>query len=96
MASGDWMNYVSFKSFQSPHESDEEQEYAPAFKTLCQSEAIYLDGIRHTLGDEHLSSLVKLKEIYDRRSRAVAEAAFRLGYEWRMKQELVWGARNDD
>ena len=60
----------------------DELEHTPAFKTLWQSEAIYLDGIRHALGDDHLSTLVKLKGIYDTRTRAVAEAAFRLGYEW--------------
>jgi hypothetical protein len=30
----------------------EELEHPPAFKTLWQSEAIYLDGIRNALGDE--------------------------------------------
>jgi hypothetical protein len=70
-------------------------EHPPAIKTLWQSEAIYLDGIRHALGDEYLSSLIKLKEIYDTRTRAEAEAAFRLGFEWGMKQELVWGAHHD-
>ena len=76
MASGDWMNFVSFKSFQSPNESNEELEHTPALKTLCQSEAIYLDGIRHALGGENLSSLVELEKIHDTRTKAVAEAAF--------------------
>jgi hypothetical protein len=70
-------------------------EHTPAFKTLWQSEAVYLDGIRHALGDEYLSSLVKLKEIYDTRTRAAAQAAFRLGFEWGMKQELVWRSQTD-
>jgi hypothetical protein len=52
--------------------------------------------MRHALGDEYLSSLVKLKEIYDTRTRAVARAAFRLGFEWGMKQDLVWGALNNE
>jgi hypothetical protein len=49
-----------------------ELEPTPAFKTLWQSEAIYLDGMRHALGDEYLSSLVKIKGIYDTRTRVVA------------------------
>jgi hypothetical protein len=48
------------------------------------------------LGDEYLSSLVKLKELYDTRTRAVAEAAFRLSFERGVKQELVWGAQKDE
>ena len=73
----------------------DELEHSPAFKTLCQSEAIYVDGIRHALGDEYLSTLVKLKEIYDTRTRAVARAAFRLGFEWGMKQDLMWRAHDN-
>jgi hypothetical protein len=46
--------------------------------------------------DEYRSRLVKLKEIYDTRTRAVAKAAFRLGYECGMKQDLVWGARDEE
>ena len=65
-------------------------ELIPAFETLWQPEAICLDGMRHALGDEYPSSLVKLKGIYDTRTRAVAKAAYRLGFEWGMKQELVW------
>ena len=74
----------------------EELEHPPACKTLWQSEATYLDGIRHALGDEYLSTLVKLKEIYETRTRAVARAAFQLGCDWGLKQDLVWSARKDE
>ena len=32
----------------------EELEHTPVIKTLWESEAVYLDGIRHALGDEYL------------------------------------------
>jgi len=66
-----------------------ELEHTSVFWALRQSEAFYLDGVRHALGDEHRNSLVKLKEIYDIRTRAAAKASFRLGFEWRMMQDFA-------
>jgi hypothetical protein len=40
----------------------EELEHTSAFKTLWQSEAIYLGGIRHALGEEYLSGLVNSRQ----------------------------------
>jgi hypothetical protein len=73
----------------------QELEHTPAFKTLWQPEAIYQFGMSHVFGDEYLHSLVKLRGIYDTRTKAVAKATFRLGFEWGMKQDVVWSARDD-